>query len=160
MTILGRLLLLLLLSSSTAVAAPSGPAASDVEVLQAEFGLFHAPDSGKPSFEPSRTIPLKDGQEYGWFLILKTSRPTVTWREEFTLPSAPQSWGTGEDQGRQRISVDRTTSTTERTVPLDERGLVLNRWAVAPGDPAGRYEIRVFVDGVLVRTFEFEVERP
>ena len=42
---------------------------------------------------------------------------------------------------------------------LDERGLVLNRWAVAPGDPAGRYEIRVFVDDLLVRTFVFEVER-
>jgi hypothetical protein len=45
---------------------------------------------------------------------------------------------------------------TEREVAPDQ-GLIFNTWSVAAGDPAGKYVIRVFVEGALAKTFEFEV---
>jgi hypothetical protein len=37
------------------------------------------------------------------------------------------------------------------------RGVIGHAWSVAPGDPAGRYVIRVFVEGRLAATFRFDV---
>jgi hypothetical protein len=47
--------------------------------------------------------------------------------------------------------------TTEREV-APNRGFIYNRWAVAAGDPKGLHVVRVYVEGKLVRTFEFEAE--
>ena len=39
-------------------------------------------------------------------------------------------------------------------------GMIQHAWSVANGDPAGDYEIRLFIEGKLVRTFKFEVAPP
>ena len=36
--------------------------------------------------------------------------------------------------------------------------MIFNVWNVASGNPKGRYIIRVIVDGMVERTFEFDVQ--
>ena len=36
--------------------------------------------------------------------------------------------------------------------------MIFNFWQVSPGDPKGRYTMRVMLEGMLVSSFEFDVE--
>ena len=145
---------------STAFAAISEqPAATvaSVEVIRADFGLINPPISDKPTFIPSKMVPLIPNQGYGWFILLRTTKPKIKWREEFTLPVKPISWGNPESLGSRSVSTDGRVSVTEREVSPDG-GVIFNAWAVAPGDPKGRYVIRVFIEGSLAKVFEFDVQ--
>ena len=127
------------------------------EVVRADFGLFNPPESGRPLFVPAKVVPLTPNQGYGWIMLLRTDKPKIKWREEFALPVKPDTWGDPEPLGSRSVSTDGRVSITEREVSPD-RGIILNSWAVAPGDPKGRYVIRVFVEGSLARVFEFDVQ--
>jgi hypothetical protein len=128
-------------------------AASDAHVRSAEFGIFKNSTAGA-KLTRSRTVALKVGQIYGWRIFLDTKKTTVHFREEFELPLPPETWG--EQQG-QTVSRDYKTSVLERDVPV-EGGFIENMWSVAPGDPCGKHAIRVFIDGSLAATFQFDVE--
>ena len=151
----------LLLFSCGAVhsAIPERPptASTDLQIVRAEFGLMNISESGRPQFIPSRTIPLKVDQEYGWVILVKTSKAKIKLREEFTLPSAPEIWGGFETLDAVSISADRRTAMTEQEVEPVE-GFVFRSWTVAPGDPAGRYRIRIIIDDSVEQVFEFDVE--
>ena len=134
-----------------------GREASSVEVVRAAFGLFNPAGGGQPQFVPAKVVPLVVNQAYGWVMVIKTSAQTVRWREEFTLPAEPATWGGAEPIGTRSMSDDRRTTVTEREV-TPQNGIIFNSWAVAPGDPAGTYRMRISIDGHLVRTFEFEVK--
>ena len=127
------------------------------EVIRADFGLFNPPNSGKPLFVPAKIVPFIPNQGYGWVILLRTDKPKIKWREEFTLPEKPNTWGDPETTGSRSVSTDGLVSTTEREVSTD-RGVISNAWAVAPGDPKGRYVIRVFIEDSLARVFEFDVQ--
>jgi hypothetical protein len=135
---------------------PIGIVASP-EVIRADFGLINPPNSGNPTFVPTKVVPLVPNQAYGWVILLRTDKPKIKWREEFTLPAKPITWGQPESLGSRSISTDGRVSITEREVAPD-RGAIFNSWTVAPGDPKGRYVIRVFVEGSLARVFEFDVQ--
>lgn len=130
---------------------------SDVEILRSEFGLFNSPQLGRPAFEPSLKVPLREGQGYGWIILLKTKKLKVSWREELSLPAPAPIIGIDQTRGRHTVSADKMKVTTEREVDL-ERGYIHNSWAVAAGDPKGLHVLRVYVEGKLARTFEFETE--
>jgi len=161
------LLALLLLSLGSAHAVTTGKAATSlldgevvrpVEIVRSEFGRFDVSESGEPVFVPTTTIPLKVGQGYGWVMLLNTSKAKVMWREEFTLPEAPEAWDDEVEPNSVRsISEDRRVAVTVQEVEPSE-GVILHSWAVAPGDPTGRYVIRVIVDGSIEQVFEFDVE--
>jgi hypothetical protein len=136
---------------------PEIQVAPEVTVVRAEFGLLGAPKSDEPAFTPSAVVPYRENQGYGWIILLKTNKSRIKWREEFTLPASPKTWGEGEKQGLRSISPDRKYSVTEREVTPDD-GLIYNSWAVAPGDPRGRYLIRVIIEGIKEVSFEFEVQ--
>jgi hypothetical protein len=154
---------LFLAGSASATTEPPPPSSAEpsaattrTEIVSAEFGLFGAAESGDESFSPSASVPLRDGQAYGWVIVLKTDKPRIKWREEFTLPVAPVRWG-GEGEGRLTVSRDRRTAVTKQTdEPQD--GIISHRWTVAPGDPEGHHVMRVLVDGRLERVFEFDVK--
>ncbi|HWL72677.1 MAG TPA: hypothetical protein VNQ74_02245, partial [Burkholderiaceae bacterium] len=95
---------------------------------------------------------------YGWYILFKTTKPTVVWREEFELPEAPPTWGPGEAMGIFSISPDRKTAVTERIIPT-RLGFIANEWRYAPGDPIGAHKMRVYIDGQLVREFSFDIEK-
>lgn len=135
---------------------PTVEAASGYKVIATEFGLFDVHD-GKDVFTPTTHVPLRVGQAYGWLMILRTSKEKITWREEFTLPEPPKTWEISETEGKRSISDDQRTAVTERTVTPD-RGVLMNSWSVVEGDPVGRYQIRVFIERVLVKEIAFDVE--
>ena len=53
------------------------------------------------------------------------------------------------------VSADRLTAITERAVPASNT--IYHWWQLEPNDPAGRHVMRVYVEDVLVASFEFEV---
>ncbi|MGA7949059.1 MAG: hypothetical protein WCA45_02735 [Thiobacillaceae bacterium] len=55
------------------------PPMPDIEVLHADFGLFNRALSGELVLTPSAVVPLKKGQQYGWSILLRTSKPRVRW---------------------------------------------------------------------------------
>lgn len=128
------------------------PPPAPFRVLKAEFGIV-VPGG----FRASTKVPLKDGQGFGWVIQLETPRDTIRWREELRLPAAPQTWQADEANGKHTMSADRRTSTLERTARV-ENGMIYNLWQISPGDPPGRYSVRVMIEDLLVSTFEFDVE--
>jgi len=139
-------------------AAPAAFAADgEATLTRAAFGLFTPAAGGPPDFEATNRIPNVAGQVYGWILAVKTASPTIRWKEELVLPEAPRSWDDSKSPADHALSADRRVSTTEGTAAND-KGLISHSWTVAPGDPSGAYEMRVFVEGRLLQTFRFVVE--
>ncbi len=138
----------------TALAAAQGlgGVTSAVRVLSAEAGLFGPPGTEPKQFTPSRTIPLKDGQVFGWKMSLQTGKTGVLVREELTLPSEPNTWGDPEPGLKRKTSPDGRTATTEVWLePKD--GVIFHTWSVTQGDPKGIWLLRVWVDGQAERVF-------
>ncbi len=129
-----------------------------VEVVEAEFGVFGADQSGRRMLYETDKFPAITAAPYGWFIVFKTDKPTVVWREEFELPVAPPTWGPGEALGIFQVSPDRKTAVTERIIPTN-LGFIANEWRYAPGDPTGKHKMRVYIDGQLIREFGFDIEK-
>jgi hypothetical protein len=143
-------------AAGRATADPAkSPAA--IEVLSAQFGVFGADEGGRRILLETDRFPAVVSAPYGWYIVFKTDRPTVVWREEFELPIAPPTWGPGEAMGIFTISPDRKTAVTERIIPT-RVGFVANEWRYAPGDPIGAHAMRVYLDGQLIREFKFDIE--
>ena len=128
------------------------PPPAPFKVLKAQFGIV-VPGG----FRATTKVPLKNGQGFGWVIQLETPRNTIRWREELRLPAAPQTWQADETNGKHTMSADRRTSTLEREARV-ENGFIYNLWQISPGDPPGRYTVRVMIEDLLVSTFEFDVE--
>lgn len=150
-------ILVTILLSGHAVASDKSSTPSSIEVVRTAFGVFNPPGTGQPPFVPSTVVPLIVGQAYGWVIVVRTSSKTVRWREEFTLPAEPATWGPREPIGTRSMSDDRRTTITEREVGT-QNGVLFNSWSVAAGDPVGTYRMRVSIDGQFVRAFEFQVK--
>jgi len=145
-------------------AAPAAEQAADgaktsarIEVVSAQFGVFGADENGRRILLETDRFPAVVSAPYGWYIIFKTDRPTVVWREEFETPIPPPTWGPGEALGIYTISPDRRTAVTERIIPT-RLGFVANEWRYAPGDPLGAHAMRVYLDGQLIREFKFDIE--
>jgi hypothetical protein len=146
--------LLGLIAASSSIGAVD--AARDYEVIRAEFGIIDFDNAGKSVFIPTAVVPFKPEQSYGWIMLLRTAKAKISFREEFTLPVKPDTWGDPEPLGTRTLSADRRTAITERTVTPD-RGLIFKSWQVAPGDPKGHHVIRVYIEGRLEKVFEFDL---
>jgi hypothetical protein len=150
--------LLGMLAEIASAAVTDTPPAPAIEIVQADFGAFDVSDPGEPSFFPTTAVPHRVDQKYGWIVYLRTTKTKVKWREEFTLPASPETWGLDGVPGRNSISADRRTSITENEEELGPLGVILNIWQVERGDPRGRYVIRLIIEDRLERTFEFDVQ--
>jgi len=141
---------------------PDPPAAATVkvpiEVVSAQFGVFGADPQGRRVLYETDKFPAVIAAPYGWYIVFKTNKPTVIWREEFELPEPPPTWGPGEAMGIYTISPDRKTAVTERIIPT-RLGFIANEWRYAPGDPVGAHKMRVYIDGQLIREFAFDIEQ-
>ncbi len=138
----------LLLAAGLVAAAP--PA---VEILGAEFGVFEEVAPRELSFEPTRVVPHKEGQRYGWVIEVRTNKRHLSVREEYLLPSRTA------DEGRKGdtivIPLDRRAQVSERQLaPVD--GKIYGEWAVGAGEPPGQRRLEVIVEGQPV-SFEYEV---
>ena len=143
---------LVLLLAVLCLASTGGAVPPAFKVLKAEFGV-----ASPFGFRPSTKVPLKAGQGFGWVIQLDIQRDSVKWREEIRMPAAPASWRVEDKEARHTLSADRRTSILERESRLED-GVVYNFWQLEPGDPKGRYTMLVMIEGLLVSTFEFDVE--
>ena len=130
-----------------------------IVVNKSEFGVKIVNPEGKVNFFPTTTIPLKEGDAYGWRITLDNYQGNikgkVKWREVLTLPQAPETWTT-ENNKNFSISKDGKTATSTRTVtPVN--GVIENFWIISPGDPLGKHQIEVYIDENLIGTFAFEI---
>jgi hypothetical protein len=145
-------------SSTGQFPAQSARTPAQIEVVSAQFGVFGADESGRRILLETDRFPAVVSAPYGWYIVFKTDKPTVVWREEFELPVEPPTWGPGEAMGIYIISPDRKTAVTERIIPT-RLGFVANEWRYAPGDPIGAHAMRVYLDGQLIREFKFDIEQ-
>lgn len=163
MTLPARLLALALLgftaigTSAAATQAMRQEVAPSVRIVRAEFGLMNPPEAASPGFQPSPVVPHVPDQGYGWVIVVESTKPTVRVQEEFTLPRAPATWGSPEPDTQRALSKDGRTLTTIREVEPQD-GVVSQAWAIAPGDPKGRYRIRVRIEDGPATTFSFDVK--
>jgi hypothetical protein len=98
-------------------------------------------------------VPLSPGQEFGWQIDVPDGRPVV-WHEELILPAAPAEWS-----GAQFVDISedgRVATTAGVDVPFE--GSIEHTWSITEGDPAGDYELRLWVDGQLQARDFFRVE--
>ncbi len=71
--------------------APSASTkASALEVVSAQFGVFGADQAGRRILYETDKFPAVIAAPYGWYIVFKTSKPTVIWREEFGCPNRPR----------------------------------------------------------------------
>lgn len=123
------------------------------EIVRADFGTISKRPAGKESFAPTRTVDTAVAGRYGWVMVVRTAQSTLHFREVLTLP-APAEWGVDPNT---TVSTDKTTAVTERDAAVTQ-GLIINLWAVSPGDPKGRYVIKVTVENGIERVFAFDVK--
>ena len=143
--------------AESAAAAQTAAKGAPLEVVSAQFGVFGADAQGRRVLFETDNFPAITAAPYGWYIIFKTAKPTVVWREEFELPVPLDDWGPGEAMGIYTISPDRKTAVTERIVPT-RVGFIANEWRYAPGDPIGAHAMRIYIDGMLVKDFRFNIE--
>ncbi|MBA4274927.1 MAG: hypothetical protein C0436_04670 [Alphaproteobacteria bacterium] len=135
----------------------SAHASDEVKIIDAMFGIINQTESGNTRFTPTTKVPHVVNQEYGWVIMLQTSKPTVHWKETFTLPSAPVIWKVPQTL-KHSLSKDKKTSWMEKDASLADGPFIFNNWSVAEGDPKGHYKIRVTIDNKIEREFNFEVK--
>ena len=145
-------------ASSVQVQSAAAFQPASVEVVAAQFGVFGADAAGRRMLYETDKFPGLVTAPYGWFVVFKTDKPTVVWREEFELPVAPPTWGPGEALGIFQVSPDRKTAVTERIVPT-KLGFIANEWRFASSDPLGHHKMRIYIDGQLIREFGFDIEK-
>ena len=120
-----------------------------------EQGMF---DEVHQEFTLTDKVPLAAEQSYGVRLYVHGGGGSLPVRTELTLPSPPKTWGSEEEVKRLKISDDGRTASYADRLPTDE--LVRESWTVAEGDPAGDYELKIFLRDELVKTFVFHVQPP
>ncbi|MFN9744664.1 MAG: hypothetical protein ACK57B_03320 [Betaproteobacteria bacterium] len=140
-----------------ALGQPGGMAvAQGVQVLRAEVGLLAPADAtGRQAFTPAGVLPLRDGQEFAWRLVVQTRQPFVRVREELTLPAEPRTWGDPDPGVRRRTTPDGRTAITEwRLAPQD--GVLQSAWTVTTGDPPGTWVLTLTVEDQAPRVFRLQ----
>ena len=126
-----------------------------IKVALAEFGRFEG--DFFEGFTETDKIIFDEDRAYGFRLYLRGDGRSLPMRVETELPSPPATWGKPDHGHDLVISKDGRTASLSSMVPTEK--LIENIIGVAPGDPKGEYQIRVFIREQLVKTFKFRVQR-
>jgi hypothetical protein len=122
-----------------------------------EVGVF-TPTPGRHGyswdFHPRRKIKYANQRRFGWRICLQTTRSSIEWTEEFSLPTAPSQWGV---TSATKVAADRRSAKTTKKISLDEDGCFENVWIMVPGDPRGQHSFRLSVEGHSIGELEFDV---
>ena len=60
-------------------------------VNKSEFGVKIVNPEGKANFFPTTTVPLKEGEAYGWGITIDQYQGKVKWHEVLALPQAAET---------------------------------------------------------------------
>ena len=135
----------------------SNPAKDDVEVERCDFGIV-TDRRGPPKkwkLHPVVVIPNLSGVRYAWKLKVKPQSPVFV-REEFSLPEAPSTWKLRQGELSAELLKGGEQCVLENFQPTDA-GWIGHSWTASAGDPPGRYQIKIFLNGKLAHIFNFNV---
>lgn len=139
-----------------AVPQPSDPdevrIGPDLKVTQAVFGYV---DPQTQKIVPARRIDTSKHPNFAWRVELEGRARELRYREEFILPAPARVWQVGEHT---TVAADRASAVTEAKIRLGDDMTVRNGWIHTPGDPKGQHVVRVYLDGVKVREFDFVLQ--
>lgn len=143
--------------------AASAETNAGLEITRAEFGLFDASNPREIVFEPTNTVPRKNGQRYGWVIDVRTSQRSLLVREAYVLEApktaAPAQSNHSVHANAERIDipVQRRHEVSQRQlVPVD--GKIYGEWAVGPDEPAGHRHLQVSIENAAAVDFEYDVQ--
>ena len=108
--------------------------------------------AGEP--EPTDSVDLIVGTNYGWVMYLDSPEP-IHWQEEFILPAVPKVWGQSAAESNIHI-----TERTEEPSPTDGAYIISNAWSVADGDPEGEYIFNISVDDKRIKQLKIQFRKP
>jgi hypothetical protein len=149
------LTLLLALAAGMSFAAAPPPA---VEIVSAEFGTFDDSDPRELVFAPTDVVPHRVGQRYGWIIEVRTSKRTLSVREEYVLP-APATAPKATDALNDSLNIPnqrRSQVSQRQLVPVD--GKIYGEWSIGPREPAGHRHLLVIIEGQPGASFEYDVK--
>ena len=149
------ILLSLLLAGLPATTTAQAPG---VEIVGAEFGIFDASDSRAVAFAPTRVVPHREGQRYGWVIEVQTARRSLSVREEYLLPN-PVKQPKSDDPivADLEMPLSRHNQISQRQlVPVE--GKIYGEWEVGPDEPAGHRHLQVVIEDQVAASFEFDVK--
>ena len=129
----------------------------EIGILRADFGVVtnRIGPTKDWRLHPIVVVPNLPGVQYAW--KLKTSRLSPVFvREEFLLPEAPSIWKVKQGEGTSQLVNGGEGIVLESFQSTDD-GWLGHAWTVSPGDPSGRYQIKLWLNGKLAHTFIFNV---
>ena len=155
---LGMVLTMVMVGGAPIAVAADGDPGTGIKVVSAEFGTFDNTKPDEIGFLPTRVVPHRVGQRYGWVIDLGARRRSVSVREEYIVPNPVEVRQTSDNQGtRIDIPMERHNQVSQRQlVPVD--GQILGQWEIGPNEPAGRRHLRVLVEEQVAADFEYEVK--
>ena len=133
---------------------------ADLVIKRAQFGILKSTPGGEDDFVPSKEIPAEDGQAFGWVVEVDTTRASLHWQEHLRLPGPPADWGDAASDPDIVIAADGRSVVAQGDDLVEDGELSRFYWALAPGDPAGEYEMDIAVEGKPVGHFAFRVPAP
>ena len=130
---------------------------ADLVVRRAQFGILESNAAGDENFVPAKELPAEDGTTFGWVVQVDTTRQSLHWQEHLKMPQPPTDWGDAASDPDITISADGRSVVAEGDDMVEDGELSRFYWALAPGDPAGEYEMDIAVEGKPVGHFAFRV---
>ena len=125
------------------------------EFYDAWSGYSHVDSNGEFKTFYTSDIPLKDGVSHFWVIdYFKKNAKQITYREVTTL-SEPTEW----QSDKEKITVSLNGRRAERTVTTINSGRIMNGWSHDPNkDPKGPMNVKVYIDGNLIKEFNYVVK--
>lgn len=128
-------------------------------ITSTNFGLVQ-PDN---SIVAAARVPRRVGVSYGWSLYVYPAGDVTRIREVFVLAEGGKFGEIGPPKSSELKVVERTISADgrEKTEVFEVRSrrafTIRQDYTVADDDPAGHYEIKLYVDETDVARFGFEI---
>ena len=133
------------------------PQTISIEAAEFLVFLYDSEDNEQFVFQSDLVPLIPDRVCFGWRIRLAGAEGLVRFKEIFSLPAEPESWGEENDEfSTIEISKDRMTSVTEMFVTLQD-GWIDNKWCIADGDPEGKHSMEVHINGQFAKRFDFQV---
>lgn len=148
------------LLAGTAGAAPVEPivAEAPIDIVSAEFGVFDVSNPKEMVFEPTRVVPHRQGQRYGWAIEVKTNKRSLSVSEEYLLPNPARAQPSPDKSGVVvEIPQQRRSQVSQRQlVPVE--GMIYGEWVIGPNEPAGHRHLQVVIEDQVAVRFEYDVK--
>lgn len=136
--------------------------AGAIELVDSDFQVTFQYGGSEQRLSEDKVPLLPANACYTWWMKLGEGPPPLDVIERLELPVPLADWGdaaTNPDDGIQILEGGRVAS-SQFTPEIDSEGWFSKGWCAAAGDPVGPHQIEVWIDGTLLKTFDFEVLAP